>query len=161
MPLPDGTPGGALAHLAVQVAAHRGQIAGLDARMDDLEGQAKALPAPKGPPAVRWADLDEAQASAVRADLAQWVTEVLFVIYPSARDAIRECWLAHADAVTEVSVTWLEYRRVFTPDKPPLADALVFHDRWLPGMLRRVAAITAKCSGVAGCIISRGNRPSY
>jgi hypothetical protein len=76
----------------------------------------------------------------------------LFPAYPSARDSIRDCWLSHPDAVTEVSLIWLEFRRIYRAAHPPLADSLVFFDRWLPGVLRRVRQITDKCTGIDGCI---------
>jgi hypothetical protein len=34
--------------------------------------------------------------------------------------------------------------------RPSLADTLVYLDRWLPGTLRRVKAITEKCTGIDG-----------
>ena len=36
--------------------------------------------------------------------------------------------------------------------RPSLADSLVYLDRWLPGTLRRVKAITEKCTGIEGHI---------
>jgi len=88
----------------------------------------------------RLARLDDQQAAAVRADLAKWVSEVLFLLYPSARESVRECWDKHPDAVTELSACWLEFRRIFTPAAPlrsasqwppSLRRLLVYLDRWL------------------------------
>lgn len=143
--------GSALAHLAVQVAAHRGQITGLGERLTEVEQALADMPGGKGLPAIKWAALSPEDAAAVRADLSAWVDGVLLVFYPSARDSLRDCWAAHADAITEVSLIWLEYKRVFDPSRPPLADALVYHDRWLPGALRRVAKITERCGQLEGC----------
>jgi hypothetical protein len=72
--------------------------------------------------------------------------------------AVRDCWDQHPDAVTELSACWLEFRRIFAPAgpgrpaarRPSLADTLVYLDRWLPGTLRRVKAITEKCTGIDG-----------
>ena len=100
---------------------------------------------------IAWHELDGGQAAAVRADLAKWAEEVLFPAYPSARDSIRDCWLSHPDAVTEVSLIWLEFRRIYRAARPPLADSLVLFDRWLPGVLRRVRQITDRCTGIDGC----------
>jgi hypothetical protein len=149
----------------VVLAAHRGQLAALDARVDALAAEVGTLSAasPKGPAMIAWHDLDPDQAAAVRADLATWVGEVLFSLYPSARDSVRECWDKHPDAVTELSACWLEYRRIFAPAapatpgkpavrRPSLADSLVYLDRWLPNTLRRVKAITEKCTGIDGHI---------
>ena len=127
------------------------------------EPEALANGGPKGPPMIAWHDLDDQEAAAVRADLAKWVGEVLFPLYPSARESVRECWNKHPDAVTELSACWLEFRRIFTPAtqpklaepaarRPSLADSLVYLDRWLPGTLRRIKAITEKCTGIEGHI---------
>jgi len=171
MPQPDPVPpegqpeGETLAHFAVVLAAHRGQLAALDGKVKDLAQTVEALAngGPKGPPMIAWHDLDADQAAAVRADLARWVGEVLFPLYPSARESVRDCWDQHPDAVTELSACWLEFRRIFAPAAPPkpgkpaarrpsLADSLVYLDRWLPGTLRRVKVITDKCTGIDGHI---------
>jgi hypothetical protein len=160
---PEGQPEGeTLAHFAVVLAAHRGQLAALDGKVNDLAQTVEALAegGPKGPPMIAWHDLDDQEAAAVRADLAKWATEVLFPLYPSARESVRECWDKHPDAVTELSACWLEFRRIFAPAvpskpaarRPPLADSLVYLDRWLPGTLRRVKVITEKCTGIDGHI---------
>src|SRR5260370_29893652 len=166
LPPPDGQPAGeTLARFAVVLAAHRGQLAALDGKVRHLAETVQALAeaGPKGPPMIAWHDLDADQAAAVRADLARWVGEVLFALYPSAREPARECWDKHPDAVTELSACWLEFRRIFAPAtpskpgkptvrRPSLADSLVYLDRSLPGTLRRVKAITEKCTGIDGHI---------
>ena len=116
---------------------------------------------------IAWHELGADEAAAVRADLAKWVDQVLFAVYPSARESVRDCWDQHPDAVTELSACWLEFRRIFAPaiparaDKPAarrpaLADSLVYLDRWLPGTLRRVKAITEKCTGIDGHVPAPG-----
>jgi hypothetical protein len=104
----------------VVLAAHRGQLAALDARMDALTADVGALSAasPKGPAMIAWHELTADEAAAVRADLASWVREVLFRLYPSARESVRDCWDQHPDAVTELSACWLEFRRIFAPASP-------------------------------------------
>jgi hypothetical protein len=171
MPPPDPMPpkgqseGETLARFAVLLAAHRGQLAALDGTVKRLSETVQALAegGPKGPPMIAWHDLDANQAAAVRADLTTWVDQVLFPLYPSARESVRDCWDKHPDAVTELSACWLEFRRIFAPAaparpgtplarRPSLADSLVYLDRWLPGTLRRVKAITEKCTGIDGHI---------
>jgi len=162
-PHPEGQPEGeTLAHFAVVLAAHRGQLAALDGTVKRLSETVEALSEGglKGPPMIAWHDLDPDQAAAIRADLGKWVGEVLFPLYPSARESVRDCWHQHPDAVTELSACWLEFRRIFAPAgpgkptvlRPPLADSLVYLDRWLPGTLRRVKVITDKCTGIDGHI---------
>ena len=116
----DGTPGETLARFAVLLAAHRGQLADHAAQLKHLADTVAALSegSPKGPPMIAWHDLDPDEAAAVRADLARWVDQVLFPLYPSARDSVRDCWDKHPDAVTELSACWLEFRRIFAPATP-------------------------------------------
>jgi hypothetical protein len=164
---PEGqSEGETLAHFAVVLAAHRGQLAALDGKVKRLAQTVEALTegGPKGPPMIAWHELDADQAAAVRADLAKWVDQVLFRLYPSARESVRDCWDKHPDAVTELSACWLEFRRIFAPARPgkpavcrpSLADSLVYLDRWLPGALRRVKAITERCTGIEGHISQPG-----
>jgi hypothetical protein len=161
---PEGQPEGeTLVRFAVVLAAHRGQLAALDDKVTRLAQTVQALAegGPKGPPMIAWHDLDPDEAAAARADLATWVDQVLFPLYPSARESVRECWHQHPDAVTELSACWLEFRRIFAPAtpaqlgkravrRPSLADTLVYLDRWLPGTLRRVKLITERCTGIDG-----------
>jgi len=123
MPQPDPVrpEGETLAHFAVVLAAHRGQLVALDGKVERLAETVGALSegGPKGAPMISWHELDAEEAAAVRADLAKWVGEVLFRMYPSARESVRECWGQHPDAVTELSACWLEFRRIFAPVAPP------------------------------------------
>src|SRR2546429_8925830 len=94
MPQPDPLPpeGETLAHFAVVLAAHRGQLAALDGKVKRLSETVQALTegGPKGPPMIAWHELDQGEAAVVRADLAKWVDEVLFAVYPSPRQSVRE-----------------------------------------------------------------------
>ena len=146
MPQPDPVPpeGETLAHFAVVLAAHRGQLAALDGKVKQLAETVEALAegGPKGPPMIAWHDLDPDEAAAVRADLGKWVGEVLFLLYPSARESVRECWHQHPDAVTELSACWLEFRGSSPP--PP---------RPSPASQRRAVppSLTPSFTSTAGC----------
>ena len=170
MPQPDPVPpeGETLAHFAVVLAAHRGQLAALDGKVRHLSETVQALTegGPKGPPMIAWHDLDPDEAAAVRADLAKWVDEVLFALYPSAR-RVGAGMLAPAPRRGNRTISMLagipqdlrprrpvQARQASPPRRPPLADSLVYLDRWLPGTLRRVRAITDKCTGIEGHIPS-------
>ena len=50
-----------------------------------------------------------------------------------------------------------EFTRVYRKQHPPLADALLLYDRWLPGMLRRCHDVMKTC-GPAGCANDRNLR---
>jgi hypothetical protein len=55
--------------------------------------------------------------------------------------------------VTELGLIWCEFTRIYTAERPSLDEALIFHDRWLPGVLKRVQNITAQCA--TGCPLTR------
>ena len=62
-------------------------------------------------------------------------------------------WPGHIHAVWELSTLAAEWHHVYGGERPDLARALEFYDRWLPGTMRRVAAITRSC--VPECAMHR------
>ncbi|MGH3186578.1 MAG: hypothetical protein ACRDPY_21235 [Streptosporangiaceae bacterium] len=163
MPQPDPTYPETLARLVTQVTGHKGQIAALaqradqtDQRLDHLTDEmTRALTVRKGPAVIAWHELDPADYKAHLADLAAWL-DTFLAAYPSAAKSVSPCWQAHKDAVTELGLIWCEFTRIYTAERPSLDEALIFHDRWLPGVLRRVQQITASCT--TGCAL---NRPAW
>jgi hypothetical protein len=160
MPQPDQPYAETLARLVTQVTAHRGRLTTLEQRADAIderierltEDMVKALTIRKGPEIIAWHELDPRQYAAHLADLAVWMGTFL-AAYPSAAASVRPCWKDHKDAVTELGLIWCEFTRIYTSERPSLDEALVFHDRWLPGVLKRVDQITANCA--TGCTLTR------
>jgi hypothetical protein len=160
------TPDTAVAALAVQLAALKGNLdqaredletarRELAARIDMLTSQlaAQAGPGPKGPAATCWRNLDADAKTATMSELAQWVT-VMRQWHPSYFAAVADCWASHPEVVIELHNLMTEYTRVYRTTHPPLADALLLYDRWLPGMLRRCGQVMKDC-GPAGCVLKR------
>jgi hypothetical protein len=58
---------------------------------------------------------------------------------------LRDCWPSHIHAVWELSTLAAAWHHVYGGQRPDLARALEFHDRWLPGTMRRIAHITRTC----------------
>jgi hypothetical protein len=160
MPQPDEPYGETVARLVTRVTAHRGRLTTLEQRADAVderlerltEEMVKALTIRKGPEVIAWHELDPQQYAAHLADLAAWM-ETFLAAYPSAAASVRPCWKDHKDAVTELGLIWCEFSRIYTAERPSLDEALVFHDRWLPGVLKRVQQITAQCT--TGCVLVR------
>jgi hypothetical protein len=169
-----------LAALAGQIADLRGQVrvindrldraglrAGLDlaARFEDLaQTVADALDAagPRGPAAPYWIGLDRDTCHARLAELRQWADTVLRQHYGGYE--LRDCWPRHIHAVWELSTLAAEWHRTYSGSRSDLARALEFHDRWLPGTMRRITGITGKC--MPHCVMLRGPgdwaaRPGY
>ena len=77
---------------------------------------------------------------------------------------LRDCWPLHIHAIWELSTLAAEWHRTYRGSRPDLARALEFHDRWLPGTMRRVAAITSACQPQCAMLHGPGDwpaRPSY
>jgi hypothetical protein len=153
--------GESLAALAVQVAALRGQIAQVNGRLDhagirgdldlaarfeDLAGTvAGALDAaaPRGPAAPFWIGLDRQAYTAQLAQVRQWADTVLRQHYSGYE--LRDCWPNHIHAVWELSTLAAAWHHAYGGQRPDLARALEFYDRWVPNTMRRIAAITHAC----------------
>jgi hypothetical protein len=168
-------PDTAVAALAVQLAALKGNLGHaredlettrreLAARIDTLTSQLAAQAGgglaqevgPAGEPrptATCWPNLDADAKTAAMAELAQWV-DVMRQWHQSYFAAVADCWAAHPEVVIELHNLMTEYTRIYRTKHPPLADALLLYDRWLPGMLRRCSQVMKDC-GPAGCVLKR------
>jgi hypothetical protein len=158
-----------LAALAVQVAALRGEITQVNGRLDragirgdldlaarfeDLAGTvADALDAaaPRGPAAPCWIGLDRQAYMAKLAEVRQWADTVLRQHYSGYE--LRECWSSHLHAIWELSTLAAAWQHAYGGQRPDLGRALEFYDRWLPGTIRRVDAVTRGC--VPDCAMRR------
>jgi hypothetical protein len=149
------------AALAVQVAALRGQVRLIFARLEQagLTGDlnladrlaelartvTQALDSPpRGRAAPSWIGLDPAEHAAQLAGLRQWADTVLRREYGGYQ--LPACWANHPHAVWELSTLAAEWHRTYARTQPSLDRALEFHDRWLPGTMRRITDITRRCN---------------
>jgi hypothetical protein len=153
--------GESLSALAAQLADLRGEISAVNARLDraglgdglDLAARFEDLTrtvadaldavAPSGPAAPSWMGLDRDTYHARLAELRRWVDIVLRQHYGGYE--LRDCWPRHVHVVWELSTLAAEWRRVYGGSRPDLGRALEFHDRWLPGTMRRVTGFTRAC----------------
>jgi len=104
---------------------------------------ANALAAGPRAQAPTWVGLSSEDHGTQLAELTQWVDGMLRPSYPDSAPAA--CWPHHWQAIWELSTLAAEWRRIYQRPAPDLAGALDFHDRWLPGVARRLAAIQADC----------------
>jgi hypothetical protein len=166
-------PGDAAAALAAQVASLRGQVRAIFARLDragltgdrNLAAELQALAdivtqtldtRPNGPAAPYWIGLSPDDHAARLAELRQWADTILrreYGGYP-----LPACWAAHPHVVWELSTLAAEWRRTYDRKHPDLSRALEFHDRWLPGAMRRITDITRRCNPEC---ITRQRTPAY
>jgi hypothetical protein len=182
---PPGEPspralGESLAALAAQVADLRGQVHAINGRLDqaglsaevDLAARFEDLAqtvadaldaaAPRGPAAPYWIGLDRDTYTARLADLRRWADVVLRQQYGGYE--LRECWPRHTHVIWELSTLAAEWHRTYRSPRPDLSRALEFHDRWLPGTMRRITGFTRTCTPQCVTLRSTGDRaalPKY
>ena len=166
---PEPPPTGDPAALAAQITNVRGQVAALKTRLDnDVIGkQLVALTEIKrlrdqvtelaraatethdsdrqhGPAAPYWIGLSPQDHASQLAELRQWADTVLRREYGGYQ--LPACWANHPHAIWELSTLAAEWHRTYSDSRPSLDRALEFHDRWLPGTMRRIADITRRCN---------------
>ena len=156
-----------LAQLRGELSRYAGETGQLRARLDEGAGQDVMIRleikqlgekldeairhrATAEPPAPYWLGLGKGEHAARLAELRAWVERVGLVQYPGYFSKLPPCWPAHPEAVIELSTVMAEWSRIYgDPDNRLLPDALMWNDRWLPGVLGRLAA-AIKCD-VSGC----------
>ena len=123
-------------------------VGGLSQLVNDLVNQVDAASRTAAPlAAASWLDLPEempAAAFTIR-ELVDWLGRV-FLRYPDAARALPECWLWHPDVVEEV--LWLMYawKAAYRADSGTVHLAGDWHDRYRPGVVRRVRERAGTCS---------------
>ncbi len=86
--------------------------------------------APRGPAAPYWIGLDRQAHGAQLAELRQWADTVLRRHYGGYE--LRDCWPSHIHAIWELSTLAAAWHHAYGGQRPDLARALDFYDRWLP-----------------------------
>jgi hypothetical protein len=158
---------GQLDQLRAELSRYEGEVGSLRARLHEDSGQvlmlrlqvkqlgekleaAIARRNADEPPAPSWLGLSREEHGTRLAELRGWVDRVGRVQYPGYFEKLPPCWPNHPEAVTELSNVMTEWIRVYGDEENrDLAAALWWHERWLPGVLSRLAA-AVKCD-VAGC----------
>jgi hypothetical protein len=162
-----------LEQLRGELSRYEGQTGQLRARLDNDSGQVLMLRlqvkklGEKIEAAIARRDADEPQApywlgltreehAARLAELRAWVEQVGRVQYRDYFAKLPPCWPSHPAAVIELSTVMTEWVRIYgDPDSRPLPDALMWNDKWLPGVLGRLAA-AIKCD-VSGCRLAQSS----
>jgi hypothetical protein len=158
-----------LEELRGQLARYTGETGQLRARLAEDSGQVVMLRleikklSEKIDAAIARRDADEPQApyllglsreghESALTRLRAWVEQVGLVQYTDYFAKLPPCWPSHPAAVIELSTVMTEWVRIYgDPENRPLQDALVFNDKWLPGVLGRLAA-AVRCSTM-GCYL--------
>jgi hypothetical protein len=118
----------------------------LAAELDDLaRAVTDALDTPpRGPGSPSWIGLEPEPFARQLDELTQWADTILRREYSGYQ--LRGCWANHPQAIWELSTLAAEWHRTYNRKRPDLDRALEFHDRWLPGTMRRIADVTRRCN---------------
>ena len=79
------------------------------------------------------------------ADLAAWLERV-FLRYPDGAQHLPECWLWHPDVVEELTWLRLAWTLVYHPELGTPLMVGDWHDRYRPGVVRRIRERAGTCS---------------
>jgi hypothetical protein len=146
---------GETGHLRARLAEDSGQVVMLRLEIKRLGEKIEAAIARRDaddPQAPYWLGLTKEEHAARLAGLLAWVEQVGRVQYRDYFAKLPSCWPSHPAAVIELSTVMTEWVRIYgDPENRPLQDALVFNDKWLPGVLGRLAA-AVRCSTM-GCYL--------
>jgi hypothetical protein len=92
------------------------------------------------PPAPYWLGLSRDEYLGQLAKLQEWVDRIARGQYSGYLVKLPLCWANHPEAVWELSNLMTEWERIYgDEDNRDLAAALWFFERWMPGVLARLA----------------------
>ena len=163
-----------VAALAVQINALRQDLETLSGRVDaltrtqeeqavvlegiaELRRQVEKIVALLGedgkssPPGWFWLTMDAQTREEKFNELFDWVESVLRVEYPDyIADQIKPCWPNHPEARWELGWLYQLWSAAFLAKRPDAKAAADWHDRWSPGVLRRLGAAMRHCRDTCG-----------
>jgi hypothetical protein len=95
-----------------------------------------------------WLTMDAQAREDKLSELSDWVEAVLRAQYPAyLAEQMRPCWLNHPEALWELTWLYQLWCRAYLTKRPAPKDAADWHDRWAPGVLRRLAQVMNRCDG--------------
>jgi hypothetical protein len=98
-----------------------------------------------------WLTMSEHERDEKLSELADWVETVLRVQYPDyLAGHIRPCWPDHPEARWELAWLYQQWSLAYLAEHSAPRDAADWHDRWSPGVVRRLTAVMGKCG--EGCL---------
>lgn len=100
------------------------------------------------------ADIDAAQS--LLADLVEWMAEV-YLRYGDAVKSFPDCWLWHPEVVEELLWLMCAWTAAYRDETATVALAGDWHDRYRPGVVRRIKQVVGTCS--LENHVPRGGRP--
>ncbi|MGH3431414.1 MAG: hypothetical protein ACRDQB_01115 [Thermocrispum sp.] len=91
-------------------------------------------------------------------ELVEWVMAV-FLHYADARKVLPECWLWHPDIVEELLWLMAAWQSAYAAEAATVFQAADWHDRYRPGVVRRLPQLARNCSLEQHTQPSAGEQP--
>jgi hypothetical protein len=140
----DGSP--SVAALAIHVNGLRRDVEDLAAKIGGVV--ARHTDDDETPSTWFWLTMNDQEREEKSAELRDWVETVLREQYPGyLAGHIRPCWPNHPEAKWELAWLYHLWSAAYLTGRPQPKDAGDWHDRWLPGVARRLSQLTAQCHG--------------
>jgi hypothetical protein len=93
-----------------------------------------------------WLTMSDQEREEKLGELFDWVETVLRPQYPGyLDDQIRPCWPSHPEARWELAWLYQLWLAAYLAKRPTPRDAADWHDRWVPGVTRRLSEIMRSC----------------
>jgi hypothetical protein len=93
-----------------------------------------------------WLTMADDEREAKFSELYDWVETILRQQYPDyLADQIRLCWPNHPEARWELTWLYQLWTLTYLTTRPMPRDAGDWHDRWTPGVIRRLSHVMAHC----------------
>jgi hypothetical protein len=128
-----------------QLPARVDELARLLARVADELADHTAHAGPAAPPSWLILPTDSTIARQVLGELTGWMGAV-YLRYADAAASLPDCWLWHPDVVEELLWLMHAWATAYQGSAASVALAGDWHDRYRPGVVRRIKATTGTCS---------------
>lgn len=93
-----------------------------------------------------WLTMDDQAREYRYSELHDWVETVLRAEYPDYLNGqVLPCWPNHPEARWELGCLYQLWHAAYLAKRPVLKDAADWHDRWSPGVIRRLATVMGRC----------------
>jgi hypothetical protein len=94
-----------------------------------------------------WLTMTDEEREAKFGELHDWVETVLRQQYPDyLADHIKPCWPHHPEARWELTWLYQLWSLTYLTNRSTPKDAADWHDRWAPGIVRRLSQIMTRCT---------------
>jgi hypothetical protein len=103
-----------------------------------------------------WLTMDDQARKDKLTELSDWVNTVLRTQYPGyLTGQIRPCWPNHPEALWELTWLYQLWSHAYLTKRPAPKNAADWHDRWTPGVLRRLGQVMDRCESACQSQLGR------